>query len=815
MKKHLLALVAMVFLVFPMLAQAATINKVEDVIPQNSAVTFELSLSGKLKELLGPLIQDAAKGPLASADEAEKARYQLLLDKWLRGDRVFASVAGDGSSFVSMPVTDDEWTTIITGDEKSTYGSSDIYKDPVASGYFVKLGGFLVGGPTKEALYKAIDLADGKETLSLGGDQDYMSMSNSYLSPAALAFTMNIKSLLATLKPLLESQSDEGGNKMGSVVTDLLSLYKFLGGSFKQVDNGYKFNFKVLGNLEEMTKQGFSLNPGGSFIPSLYKKFNPMKPIWYAEGYNPKANYAQSRKLLDKINTQVGNDSQDIFALAKKELGLDLAEVYNTFEKGFAFAAGYDSASVLPYLTMMGDVSSNKEAGTKLANDLAGTVRNTIKEVPKGIIKEVKNNGFTKFEINLSKIEDYDGPPLSKITFIMGVTDDGLFIISNYPDIENSSTRTGLTLDVPSGELSGFAYLNMRNVWGFIDDFLTWIEKTNTANKPDLDFYNGYYSVLEKIYGWKDLTIVTLSTATESTVTGTIAIDSAKHETYANVVRNLKSDDTDKDGTSDYEELYIYNTPVDKADSNNDGINDVDSLNKGLNPKNGKRLFKDVNEGNFYTGDAAFLYQRGAISGYKDGTFQPGRYVNRAEFITMVMKAFDSNPTDFLGVDLSVKSPLSTIESQPFADVPQNAWYYTPVSKAYSAGFVSGNRDKNTGGYLFRPGDNITRAEALAILNKTSTTLGKTRDTNVSCSKTPFTDVSTKDWFCAAVANGYANGITKGKGPKSFKPFDSLTRAEAAVMISRTLQKDVELLSKGTKSAGDLAAPMSGLLPWF
>lgn len=809
----MLAAVAMFFLVFPVLAQAATVNKVEDVMPQNSAVTLELSLSGKIKELLSPLIQDAAKGPLASVDEAAKAKIQLFLDKWLRGDRVFASMSGDGSSLVSMPITDDEWATLVKGDEKSTYGSSDIYKD--SFGYFVKLGGFLIGGQTEEMLHKAIDLADGKETLSLSGDQEYMSMSNSYLSPAAVAFTMNVKSILTTLKPLLESQSDEGGNKMGSMATDLLSLYKFLGGSFKQVDNGYKFNFKVLGNPEELTKQSFSFNPGGSFTPSLYKKFNPMKPIFYAEGYNPKANYAESRKLLDKINSQIGNDSQDIFAMSKKELGLDLAEIYNTFEKGFAFAAGYDSGSVLPYLTMMGDVSSNKEAGTKLANDLANTVRNAIKDAPKGVIKEVKNSGFTKFEFNLSATENYDGPPLPKIVFTMGVTDDGLFIISNYPDIENASKRTGFELDVPSGELSSFAYLNMRNVWGFVDGFLTWIESTNGANKPDLDFYNGYYSVLEQIYGWKDLTLITQSTATESTVTGTIVIDEAKHKTYANLVQGLKSADKDKDGTSDYEELYVYNTPVDKADSNGDGMNDVDSLKKGLNPDSGEKLFKDVNEGKYYTGDTAFLYQKGAISGYKDGTFQPGKSVSRAEFTAMVIKAFESDPSNFLGVDVNLSGPFSTIESSPFTDVPKNAWYSKSVGKAYSAGFVSGNLDKNTGRYLFRPGDNITRAEALAILNKASTTLGKTRATNVSCSKTPFTDVSSKDWFCAAVANGYANGVTKGKGPKSFKPFDSLTRGEAAVMISRTLQKDVELLSKGTKSAGDLAAPMSGLLPGF
>ena len=87
--------------------------------------------------------------------------------------------------------------------------------------------------------------------------------------------------------------------------------------------------------------------------------------------------------------------------------------------------------------------------------------------------------------------------------------------------------------------------------------------------------------------------------------------------------------------------------------------------------------------------------------------------------------------------------------------------------KAYSAGFVSGSYDPETGGYKFRPGDNITRAEAIAILNKASGALKKTQSM-ATCANSSFKDVPQDAWYCGAVANAYENGITKGRSEGVF-----------------------------------------------
>ncbi|HQL52942.1 MAG TPA: hypothetical protein PLX01_03040 [Candidatus Magasanikbacteria bacterium] len=46
----------------------------------------------------------------------------------------------------------------------------------------------------------------------------------------------------------------------------------------------------------------------------------------------------------------------------------------------------------------------------------------------------------------------------------------------------------------------------------------------------------------------------------------------------------LKSIDTDGDGLSDWDELYVYKTSPYLADTDSDGINDKDELDKGMNP---------------------------------------------------------------------------------------------------------------------------------------------------------------------------------------------------------------------------------------
>ena len=82
-----------------------------------------------------------------------------------------------------------------------------------------------------------------------------------------------------------------------------------------------------------------------------------------------------------------------------------------------------------------------------------------------------------------------------------------------------------------------------------------------------------------------------------------------------------------------------------------------------------------------------------------------------------------------------------------------------------------------TGGGLFEPYANITRAEFAAIMVKgLGLPLG---------GKAGFDDVSEGEWFYDYIATAYKYGIIKGISEIEFNPNGNLTKEESAVMIAR------------------------------
>ncbi len=110
--------------------------------------------------------------------------------------------------------------------------------------------------------------------------------------------------------------------------------------------------------------------------------------------------------------------------------------------------------------------------------------------------------------------------------------------------------------------------------------------------------------------------------------------------------------------------------------------------------------FSDVESGFHQEASINWLQQNGVVQGYSDGTFQPDKPVNRAEFLkmlygTMGMDIFDS----------SVKLP--------FSDVPKYEWYTKYVKQAYKDGVINGYPDGT-----FKPENEIDVLEALKIVDE-------------------------------------------------------------------------------------------------
>ena len=106
--------------------------------------------------------------------------------------------------------------------------------------------------------------------------------------------------------------------------------------------------------------------------------------------------------------------------------------------------------------------------------------------------------------------------------------------------------------------------------------------------------------------------------------------------------------------------------------------------------------FSDVHEDDWFNTAVSTMASLGMIKGYPDGTFGPNDPITRAEFAAIAAR-FD--PSEVSGV-------------AAFTDIAGH-WSEPEVSKAAANGWVNGYTDNS-----FKPDQNITRAEAMALVNR-------------------------------------------------------------------------------------------------
>ncbi len=151
----------------------------------------------------------------------------------------------------------------------------------------------------------------------------------------------------------------------------------------------------------------------------------------------------------------------------------------------------------------------------------------------------------------------------------------------------------------------------------------------------------------------------------------------------------------------------------------------------------------------------------GLSKGYPDGTFRPNNSITRAEFITLVNKAFN----------MTAKAEID------FTDVPADAWYYEEVAKAKASGYIEGYPD-NT----MRPDNPISRQEVAVVLLNIE---GLIADIGAAAK---FKDADLiPAWSRGAVGAVAAVGYMGGYPDGTFQPVNNITRAEAVVTLENVL----------------------------
>lgn len=120
-------------------------------------------------------------------------------------------------------------------------------------------------------------------------------------------------------------------------------------------------------------------------------------------------------------------------------------------------------------------------------------------------------------------------------------------------------------------------------------------------------------------------------------------------------------------------------------------------------------------------------------------------------------------------------------------------WAKASIDKAVQQGVLKGYEDGS-----FKPDNNITRAEASAIIAKIG---GYDNDTkNI---RSIFPDIYPNDWFWAYVSYCYQKGFISGYQDGEFKPYNELTRAEACKILCSVAKLNVRVDAK-TNSFNDI-----------
>ena len=178
-------------------------------------------------------------------------------------------------------------------------------------------------------------------------------------------------------------------------------------------------------------------------------------------------------------------------------------------------------------------------------------------------------------------------------------------------------------------------------------------------------------------------------------------------------------------------------------------------------------------------GEDHFAY----VQGYADGTVRPNTPVTRAQVATILFRLLDE----------SVRKEYLT-ENNTFTDVASNYWANTAISTMANMGVFKGRTADR-----FDPNAPITRGEFAAVCARFDDSKVKTTET--------YSDIDGY-WAANEILRAAALGWVQGYQDGSYRPNNSITRAQVVTMINRVLcrmpEKNADLL-KGMSSFTDCA----------
>ncbi len=201
-------------------------------------------------------------------------------------------------------------------------------------------------------------------------------------------------------------------------------------------------------------------------------------------------------------------------------------------------------------------------------------------------------------------------------------------------------------------------------------------------------------------------------------------------------------------------------TQIDKALNNPSNEPSAGFENEVITAPELNSPFHDTTPGLAETA-AVYLYEKGILGGFPDGSFRGDRFVNRAEAAKFLILASGTNP-------------VARDSKNPFRDVLTSEWYGKFVLRAAELKIINGYKDGN-----FKPGQSIQRDEFLAMLSRTFGVPTGLDHNYLDKSNNP----SAWYWEYAGIANKY----DLVPGESFLNPNQKMTREEFAIALYQYL----------------------------
>ncbi|WP_239631831.1 cadherin-like beta sandwich domain-containing protein [Paenibacillus sp. H1-7] len=179
--------------------------------------------------------------------------------------------------------------------------------------------------------------------------------------------------------------------------------------------------------------------------------------------------------------------------------------------------------------------------------------------------------------------------------------------------------------------------------------------------------------------------------------------------------------------------------------------------------------FQDI-DGHWGRKEVEWMARRLLVNGYSAVEFGPDRSVTRAEFTAMLVRS------------LGLRQPAGSVS---FSDVETGGWYYGAVQAGVAAGLVEG-----IGEQRFAPNEVVTREQMTVMIARAYRLKVKNASEGSLQHLDAFEDKEQlHGWSLSEVALAVQEGLVEGVSEHAFDSDGLATRAQAAVILSRLLNK--------------------------